>query len=145
MRAKAPWTILIFAMGSAAGWAHAAAQGPDLREIRLEDGGSASSYTSQHRLKCGTSTFELTIESPRPARLTELKIDGKSVSSVQLNAVNALIPELSSFNRITSSCTSTAQFLTLRISTPSGELKIPLSFEQGVLKPVAGELPTKTP
>jgi hypothetical protein len=106
---------------------------PELKVLHLEHGGTASSYRSQHSFKCGDSLFEITVDSPQPVRVTELKIDGKSVSSTQLSDVNALIPERSWFNRITSSCTSKTQPLNLRISTTSNDVTVPLSFEGGVL------------
>jgi hypothetical protein len=133
MRIRVVCVIALLVISSTAYSAQDAPRKPELKVLRLEHGGTASSYISQHSFKCGDSLFEMTIESPRPVRVTELKVDGKSVSSAQLSEVNASIPELSWFNRITTSCTSKTQSLNLRISTTSDDVTVPLSFEGGLL------------
>lgn len=140
MRNKAIWAMALLVICSSAYATPSAPSVPELKVLHLEDGGSASSYISQHSFKCGNSLFEMTIESPRPGpvRVTELKIDGRSVPTGQLSAINGLIPERSWFNRVTSSCTSKAQALNLRLSTPSDDVTIPLSFAGGTLVKVGG-------
>lgn len=114
----------------------ARAEAPQLDVLHSEDGVPASHYTSQHRLTCGGRLFELAVESPGPVRLTALEVDGVAIAPAQLKAINAQAPERSWFRGIVSSCTSLRQSLTLQLSSPQGEVTIPLSFKDGVLGPV---------
>ncbi|HEL4265475.1 TPA: hypothetical protein UM524_000178 [Stenotrophomonas maltophilia] len=126
--------LLLSILATMTGGAHAAtaARSLALESIRTEDGAPATRYLSSHQLTCGSSNFELTIDGPGPVRIIEIKVNGTAISEGEIAAINARAPERSWFDGLTSSCTSDRQSLTLRLSTNSGTLSIPLSFRNGV-------------
>lgn len=124
-------TLLVFSTTMACA-IESRAEASDLDVVRSEDGMPAHRYFSQHRLSCGSRVFELTVESPNPVRLTELKVDGIAVPSAQLQGINKLAPAKSWFQGIASSCTSARHSLTLHLSSTQGAVTIPLSFKDGV-------------
>lgn len=130
MHSMAPFTLARLCLAAALSVV-GAASAQALDELRTEDGTPAREYTSTHRLRCGNTMIELEIASPHPVRVVRLVVDDAAVPAGQLQAFNAQSPGRGWFDGITSSCTSTWQALTLRVSTPTGPIALPLVFEGG--------------
>lgn len=126
--------LMLSILATMVGNAHSASasHSSGLESIRTEDGAPATRYHSSHQLTCGGSNYELTIDGPGPVRIIEIKVNGVAISETEIAAINARTPERSWFDGITSSCTSDRQSLTLRLSTNSGTMSVPLSFRNGV-------------
>lgn len=121
--------FLIAALLTTAGSANPPAS--TLTVITTEDGAPAVSYQSIHHLRCGGSDFSISIDSPKPVRLTSLTVDGKPLSATVLESINSTLPRTSWFKEVVSSCTTRGQSLTLILSTDSSYVTVPLEFENG--------------